>query len=116
MAGAGSAVDPWCTPTPCTSRLQPFYDDPQWAHICDWRTELAPYFDQAKRMLGVTVNPTMTPSDEVMRQIADEMGVGDTFRLTPVGVHFGQPGVTVADPYFGGVGPAAPAARSAANA
>ena len=24
--------------------------------------------------------------------VADEMGVGDTFRLTPVGVYFGAPG------------------------
>ena len=33
------------------------------------------------------------------------MGVGDTFRPTPVGVFFGEPGVEVDDPYFGGVGP-----------
>ena len=60
-------------------------------------------------MLGVTDNPRMTPSDEVMKQVADELGVGDTFRLTPVGVFFGGPGQepadTVADPFFGGAGP-----------
>ena len=88
--------------------LAQFYDDPSWKEITDWRAELAPYFDQAKRMLGVTDNPRMTPSDEVMKQVADEMGVGDTFRLTPVGVFFGGPGQQpsdqVADPYFGGVG------------
>jgi cholesterol oxidase len=33
------------------------------------------------------------------------MGVGDTFVSTPVGIFYGEPGVTVADPYFGGVGP-----------
>jgi cholesterol oxidase len=38
-----------------------FYQDRQWAHITDWRAELAPYYDQAKRMLGVVRNPTMTP-------------------------------------------------------
>ncbi len=85
--------------------LDAFYADPSWSSITDWRAELAPYFDQAKRMLGVVTNPTMTPSDEVMRTVADEMGVGDTFRLTPVGVFFGAPGVTVPDPYFGGAGP-----------
>ena len=37
--------------------LDPFYNDPQWSHITDWRAELAPYFDQAKRMLGVELNP-----------------------------------------------------------
>jgi cholesterol oxidase len=87
-----------------------FYADPQWAHITDWRAELAPYYDQAQRMLGVVRNPTMTPSDVVMRQVAEEMGVGHTFSLTPVGVFFGredrkEPGCEVGDPYFGGAGP-----------
>jgi len=46
-----------------------FYRDRRWAHITDWRAELAPHYDQAKRMLGVVRNPTMTPSDEVMKQV-----------------------------------------------
>jgi cholesterol oxidase len=85
--------------------LAPFYADPQWGHITDWRDELAPFYDQAKRMLGVVENPSTTPSDEVMREVAEEMGVGDTFHPTPVGVFFGQPGVEVPDPFFGGAGP-----------
>ncbi len=82
-----------------------FYRDPSWGHITDWRSELAPHYDQAKRMLGVVENPTMTPSDQVMRQVAEEMGVGQTFRMAPVGVYFGTPGEWAADPYFGGAGP-----------
>ena len=87
-----------------------FYADPQWAHITDWHAELAPYYDQAQRMLGVARNPTMTPSDEVLRDVAEEMGVGHTFSLTPVGVFFGrddrkEPGREASDPYFGGAGP-----------
>ncbi|MGH3383688.1 MAG: GMC oxidoreductase [Nocardioidaceae bacterium] len=85
--------------------LEAFYSDPAWSGITDWRSELAPYYDQAKRMLGVTTYPRTTPSDQVMRQVADQMGVGDTFHPTPVGVFFGTPGETVADPYFGGAGP-----------
>ncbi len=86
--------------------LPPFYADPQWAGITDWRDELAPFYDQAKRMLGVVPNPTLTPADEVMRAVAEEMGVGDTFRPTPVGVFFGdRPGEQVPDPFFGGAGP-----------
>jgi cholesterol oxidase len=84
---------------------QRFFADPQWAHITDWARELAPYYDQAGRMLGLEENPTMTPSDIVMKQVADEMGVGHTFRRTPVGVYFGTPGVSAPDPYFGGKGP-----------
>ncbi len=85
--------------------LDAFYDDPQWGHISDWREELAPYYDQAKRMLGVVTYPGFSPSDAVMQQVAAEMGVGATFRPTPVGVFFGPPGVRVDDPYFGGAGP-----------
>jgi cholesterol oxidase len=90
--------------------LAPFYDDPSWRDLTDWRAELAPYFDQAKRMLGVVEYPRTTPSDEVMRQVADDLGVGETFHPTPVGVFFGgpgqQPSEQVPDPYFGGAGPA----------
>jgi cholesterol oxidase len=83
-----------------------FFSDPRWSHITDWAAELAPFYDQAKRMLGVVKNPTVTPADEVMRAVAEEMGVAETFVPTPVGVFFGEPGVEVADPYFGGAGPA----------
>ncbi|MBB5916343.1 cholesterol oxidase [Nocardia transvalensis] len=83
----------------------PFFRDAQWRDITDWRSELTPYYEQATKMLGVVRNPHITPADEVFRQVADDMGVGDTFVQTPVGVFFGEAGKTVADPYFGGVGP-----------
>lgn len=90
----------------------PFFNDPQWGHITDWESELTPHYEQARRMLGVVTNPTFTHSDAVMQKVADEMGVGDTFGPTPVGVFFGaktggdgEPGQTVPDPYFGGAGP-----------
>src|SRR4051812_29566421 len=84
----------------------PFFADPRWAGITDWARELEPCYAQATRMLGVTVQPSMTPSDEVIQSVAQDMGVGGTFRRTPVGVFFGEPGRTVPDPYFGGAGPA----------
>jgi cholesterol oxidase len=89
----------------------PFFTDPQWGGITDWRVELAPYYDQASRMLGVVVNPCDGPVEQVMREVAGDLGVGHTFRKTPVGVFFGrdgerEPGVRVADPFFGGAGPA----------
>jgi cholesterol oxidase len=82
-----------------------FFDDPTWAGITDWAAELAPYYALASGMLGVTEQPSMTPSDVVIEQVARDMGVGDTFRRTPVGVFFGPAGRTVPDPYFGGAGP-----------
>ncbi|MER6417443.1 GMC family oxidoreductase [Streptomyces sp. NPDC001137] len=96
---------------------KPFFDDPQWRDITDWQEELKPYYDQAQRMLGVRLNPTMTPSDVHLKAAAERMGVGDTFHMAPVGVFFGDgkdaegtskaaPGGQVDDPYFGGAGPA----------
>lgn len=85
--------------------LDPFYQDPQWADITDWRDELAPHYDQASRMLGVSITPQETPADKVMREVADRLGVAETFHHTPTGVFYGQAGVTSPDPYFGGEGP-----------
>ncbi|MCQ6555261.1 GMC family oxidoreductase [Streptomyces sp. C10-9-1] len=93
-----------------------FFQDPQWGAITDWQDELGPYYEQAKRMLGVRLNPTMTPSDVHLKATAQAMGVGDTFHMAPVGVFFGdgrdadgactaRPGREVPDPYFGGAGP-----------
>ncbi|MGB3232590.1 MAG: GMC family oxidoreductase [Mycobacterium sp.] len=90
---------------------EPFFNDPQWRDITDWRAELMPHYEQAQRMLGVVTNPTFTDADRIMKEVADDMGVGDTFVPTPVGVFFGtdgqkMPGKRVEDPYFGGAGPA----------
>jgi len=89
-----------------------FYDDPHWRDVTDWETELAPYYDQARRMLGVTTYDRVTPADRVMQQVADDLGVRDTWRPTDVGVVLGpEPGASVGDPYFGGVGPERNACR-----
>ena len=83
-----------------------FFHDRQWAHITDWKAELDAYYDQASRMLGVAINPTITPADEIMQKVAADLGVADSFHLTPVGVYFGEgAGVEAPDPYFGGAGP-----------
>jgi cholesterol oxidase len=89
----------------------PFFNDPQWKGITDWRAELMPHYEQAQRMLGVVKNPTFTDADKIIKEVAEDMGCADTFVATPVGVFFGPdgekaPGKTVPDPYFGGAGPA----------
>ncbi|MBF0663910.1 MULTISPECIES: GMC oxidoreductase [unclassified Rhodococcus (in: high G+C Gram-positive bacteria)] len=83
----------------------PFFEDAQWAGITDWHDELSPFYEQAQRMLGVVQYSRMTAADKVVKEVADEMGVGETFVKTPVGVYFGEAGRTVPDPYFGGAGP-----------
>jgi cholesterol oxidase len=82
-----------------------FFEDRQWAGMADWEGELAPHYEQAQRMLGVVQNPYDDPADQLLRELGEELGVADTYKKTPVGVFFGEPGETVPDPYFGGDGP-----------
>ena len=109
LAGAGVGGGSLVYANTLYEPLDPFFEDPAWGHITDWKTELAPYYDQAKRMLGVSIYGFETPADRVMKEVAERMGVGGTFHYAPVGVTFGSPdspgGESIADPYFGGVGP-----------
>ena len=82
-----------------------FFEDSQWAGIEDWESALAPHYAEAQRMLGVTMNPYDDPADQLLRELGEELGVGDSYQKTPVGVYFGEQGKTVPDPFFGGEGP-----------
>lgn len=82
-----------------------FFTDPQWGHITDWRQELAPHYDQARRMLGKAQAPADSPSDAVLAAVARHFGVEDTHEPTTVGLFLGESEKRVADPYFGGAGP-----------
>lgn len=89
--------------------LPDFFQDKQWADITDWKEELAPHYQQAKKMLGVVETPIETPADSVIKTIGRKMGVENTYHKTPVGVLFAEgdqkPGQNVGDPFFGGNGP-----------
>jgi cholesterol oxidase len=83
----------------------PFFQDPQWADLEDWEATLAPHYAEAQRMLGVVVHDDDDPADELLREFGEHLGVGDTYRKTPVGIYFGEPGRTAPDPFFEGEGP-----------
>ena len=83
-----------------------YFNDPQWSDITDWKSELTPWYQVARKMLGVVTNPFFSNSDRAMQEVANEMGVGDTFTLAPLGIYFGdKAGQVHPDPYFGGDGP-----------
>ncbi len=82
-----------------------FFKSPQWKDFRDWRDELTPHYETAKKMLGAATNPRFTFIDGELRKIAEKSGKESTFRPTEVGVYFGKPGEKHADPYFGGEGP-----------
>jgi cholesterol oxidase len=79
---------------------------PAWNQNVKWGEVLRPHYETAKKMLGVARNPKLWQADHLLKRIADERGMGHTFRATDVGAYFGEEGVTVSDPYFGGEGPA----------
>lgn len=81
------------------------FEAPGWRHLADWKAVLQPHYATAKRMLGVAPNLFVTPADNALKQIADEHGRGHTYRQADVAIFFGESGVTVPDPYFGGEGP-----------
>ena len=68
--------------------LDPFFADPQWAGVTDWRAELAPYYDRARSMLGATEVPFESAAEDVIREVARRVGAEDTFRRTTVAVDF----------------------------
>ena len=82
-----------------------FFDSPTWRHLGDWKAELGPCYERARRMLGVVPYPYKTYPDEVFAELARDIGREADFRPNDVAVFFGRPGVTVPDPYFGGEGP-----------
>ena len=82
-----------------------FFDAESWQHLGDWRSILAPHYATARHMLGVARNPNLWPADEALRAVSNEIGMGDTFQATEVGVYFNEDSREVEDPYFGGEGP-----------
>jgi len=84
------------------------FENPAWRRQADWKAVLQPHYATARRMLGVTQNPRLWPADDLVREIAAELGTLETFHPTTVGVYFGddcQEGEEVPDPYFDGQGP-----------
>ncbi len=98
--GGGSLVYANTLPIP----KDHFFHSGGWGQLADWKQELAPHYEKAQRMLGATVNPLRTYPDQLIQEVGQEMGRTD-FQPTSVAVYFGQPGVTVPDPYFKGEGP-----------
>lgn len=76
-----------------------------WPKNVDWKSELDPHYETAKKMLGVTTNPMMEEAEKALRNVSIKMNAEATFHPTQVGVFFGAPGQKAADPYFSGDGP-----------
>ncbi|MDZ7289402.1 MAG: GMC oxidoreductase [candidate division KSB1 bacterium] len=99
--GGGSQVYANSLPVPKAK----FFKAETWAHLADWEQELKEFYQTALEMMGATPNPRMEAGDLALQKLAKEIGKEDQFNPTNVAVYFGEPGVTVPDPYFNGKGP-----------
>ena len=80
-----------------------------WAGLADWKAEMPRHYATASRMLGVVPNTILGPADHLLKRVAEEVGVANTYYRTQVAIlqpREGEPGGDiVADPFFGGEGP-----------
>ncbi|NVJ21105.1 GMC family oxidoreductase [Myxococcus sp. AM011] len=98
--GGGSLVYANTLPEP----KDDFFQATSWGHLASWKQELSGHYRTARRMLGATANPLTTLPDQVLAEVGKDLG-REGFEPSTVAVYFGEPGVTVKDPYFGGEGP-----------
>ena len=82
-----------------------FYHSGSWKGLTNWQEELAPFYDLAYKMLGVSKNPELGTADRYVKKLAQQIGRESHFETAKVGIYFGRPGETVTDPYFNGQGP-----------
>lgn len=85
------------------------FNDIGWRRPIDWKAALAPHYATARYMLGVSRNPRLWKADEILRGIAKDLGMEDSFHATDVGIFFSgreKEGAQVPDPFFDGDGPA----------
>ncbi len=99
--GGGSLVYANTLPIP----KKEFFTAKSWSHLANWETELKPFYQKAKKMLGVAKNPNLEYGDKTLKLLAERNNKTDKFEPTDVGVFFGEPEQIVSDPYFNGEGP-----------
>jgi cholesterol oxidase len=99
--GGGSLVYANTLPVPKTK----FFTADTWSHLANWEKELKPFYPVALQMLGATKNTRLEYGDEALRTLSKQIGKEEHFESTDVAVYFGEPGVTVKDPFFNGKGP-----------
>ncbi|GBD94522.1 cholesterol oxidase [bacterium BMS3Abin05] len=99
--GGGSLVYANTLPIPADR----VFEDPRWGKIT--KETLKPFYEMAYEMLGAATPPdeAMNPTDYKLKEIAEELGMGQTFEKHPLSIFFGEPDTEAEDPYFGGKGP-----------
>lgn len=99
--GGGSLVYANTLPRPKPT----FFNSGSWAGLADWEKELEPFYQEAWKMLGAQEYTFQDQGDIAIRQLAAQIDRAHQVEPAKVAIYFGEPNVTVPDPYFGGKGP-----------
>lgn len=99
--GGGSLVYANTLPIPKST----FFKTGSWNTLKDWEKELAPFYQEALKMLGAAKNPKLFDGDIGLKKVAQNLNLEDKFDATNVAVYFGEENVAKNDPYFDGLGP-----------
>ncbi|MFQ3212868.1 MAG: cholesterol oxidase [Marivirga sp.] len=99
--GGGSLVYANTLPIPKST----FFKTGSWSSLNDWESDLAPYYQEALRMLGAAKTPKLFDGDIGLKKVAQKLNMEDKFDATNVAIYFGEENVTKDDPYFDGMGP-----------
>jgi cholesterol oxidase len=81
-----------------------FFRHEQWGRFNDWKTTLEPFYEEAHRMLGRVKLQKFYIEDEILKDVARDMGQEDSFDHVYVGVYYNED-EKACDPYFNGEGP-----------
>ncbi|MFH1159942.1 MAG: hypothetical protein V1733_03220 [bacterium] len=81
-----------------------FFQNEQWTRFNDWASALEPCYEKAGTMLGRVKLDKLYKEDEVLREVAKDMGKESSFDHVYVGVYYNSEKASL-DPYFQGEGP-----------
>ncbi|PCI35329.1 MAG: GMC oxidoreductase [Flavobacteriaceae bacterium] len=81
-----------------------FYTNAAWSKFKDWKTVLKPFYQKANFMLGSTPAKANYIDDQLLQEVAEDMGRKGSYTKVDVGVYYGDT-KSEKDPYFNGHGP-----------
>lgn len=81
-----------------------YFTNSAWAKFNDWKRALLPFYEKARFMLGTTRNQVYSLADDILKEVAKDMGREKHVEGVDVGVYFGDEDKKT-DPYFKGLGP-----------
>lgn len=81
-----------------------YFKNSAWAKFRDWKQALFPFYEKARFMLGTTRNKVYSLADDLLKEVAKDMGRAEYVEGVDVGIYFGDENKKT-DPYFKGLGP-----------